>query len=150
MLMPNVINDAGMSGCFRCFFVWRPRKENPERCPRCKSRLWDVPRLEKVRRGGGLGIAEIISPHREKVLTAIRANRGSNPRVFGSVARSTATRRSDVDFLVDFEEDASAFDRIGLAQDLETILGRRADVMSVDGLHWIVRAQVLFEATPLR
>jgi len=83
------------------------------------------------------------------VLEAIRINRGRNPRVFGSVGRGSATSRSDLDLLVDFDEGASLFDQIGLAQDLRGILGRRVEVTSEQGLHWIVRPQVLFEAVPL-
>jgi hypothetical protein len=54
-----------------------------------------------------------------------------------------------VDFLVDFDEGATLFDRIGLIQDLEAILNRLVDVTSDRGLHWIIRPQVLFEAVPL-
>jgi len=118
-------------------------------CPRCKSRLWDVPRLQKVRRGGGLGIAEVVEPNRAAILDALLRNRARNPRVFGSVARGTASKRSDLDLLVDFEEGASVFDQVGLIQDLEDLLGRPVDVATAEGLHWIVRPQVLVEAVAL-
>ena len=26
--------------CKRCGHLWRPRKENPVQCPKCKSLLW--------------------------------------------------------------------------------------------------------------
>lgn len=138
-----------MQGCFRCFFVWKPRSPDPERCPRCKSRLWDVPRLSKVRRGGGLGIPEVVTPHRDDILRLVKKNKARNPRVFGSVARATATKRSDLDLLVDFDPDASAFDHVGLMQDLEEVMGRPVDVADPERLHWIVRPQVLFEAVPV-
>ena len=147
--MSNVIGPSGMSGCFRCFFVWRPRTSEPVRCPRCKSLLWDVPLLDKVRRGGGLGIPEIVQPHRAGILRAVARCHARNPRVFGSVGRGSATRASDLDLLVDFDPGASAFDQVGLAQDLEELLGRRVEVAEPGGLHWIIRPQVLFEAVPL-
>lgn len=147
--MSNVIGPAGLSGCFRCFLVWRPRNPDVARCPRCKSKLWDVPRLTKVRRGGGLGVQEILGPHRADVLAALRTNHAGNPRVFGSVARGTATPKSDVDLLVDFDPKASAFDQVGLMDDLAGILGRKVDVTTSEDLHWIVRPQVLIEAVPL-
>lgn len=147
--MSNVIGADGLSGCFRCFFVWRPRTPEPGRCPRCKSRLWDVPRLEKVHRGGGLSVEEVLGPRRPEVLDLVRKNRARNPRVFGSIARGTATRKSDLDLLVDFEPGASAFDQIGLIQDLEDLLRRRVDVTTPSGLHWIVRPQAVWEAVPL-
>jgi uncharacterized protein len=68
--------------------------------------------------------------------------------VFGSVARNQADRESDLDLLVDFDPDATAFDHVGLLQDLEQLFHRRVDVAEPDGLHWLVRPQVLFEAIP--
>jgi uncharacterized protein len=147
--MSNLIDPSGFAGCFRCFHVWKPRHSEVGRCPRCKSQLWDVPKLSKIRRGGGLGIGEIIGPRRDEVLAAIRRYKAGHPRVFGSVARGSANRRSDVDFLVEREEGMGLFDRIALVEDLERILGRRVDVTTVDGLHWIVRPQVLVESVPL-
>jgi len=147
--MSNSISPDGLAGCFRCSFVWRPRKPDAAICPRCKSSLWDVPRLEKVKRGGGLGISDVIGPHRDEVLRLIAKNRASNPRVFGSVARGTASRRSDIDLLVDFAPEASAFDQVGLIQDLEDLLGRTVDVAEPGGLHWLIRAQVMWEAVRL-
>ncbi len=79
----------------------------------------------------------------------MRSNKARNPRVFGSVARSEATSKSDVDLLVDFDPDATAFDHVGLIQDLERVLHRKVDVAEPGGLHWLIRPQVLFEAIPV-
>jgi uncharacterized protein len=83
------------------------------------------------------------------VLDALVRNKAGHPRVFGSVGRGSAHRRSDVDLLVEFEPGATVFDQIALTHELEQILNRRVDVTTVDGLHWIVRPQVLVEAIPL-
>ncbi|HTT73766.1 MAG TPA: nucleotidyltransferase family protein [Thermoplasmata archaeon] len=147
--MSNPIGPDGLSGCFRCFFVWHPRTPDPFRCPRCKSRLWDVPLISKVRRGGGLGIEDVIGPRRREFERLLTKNRATHPRVFGSVARGSATAKSDLDILVDMEPGASAFDQIGLVQDLEKLFDRRVDVAEPGGLHWIVRPQVLLEAVPV-
>lgn len=33
--------------CFRCGHQWKPRIERrPLQCPKCTSRVWDVPRQE--------------------------------------------------------------------------------------------------------
>ncbi len=144
--MSNSIGPSGLSGCFRCGFVWTPRSLNPLRCARCKSRLWDAPLIQPVRQGRGLGVREIIVPKREALRVALAAHRARNPRVFGSVARKQATRQSDLDLLVDFDPGASAFDQTGLIADLEDLFGRRVDVAEPGGLHWLVRPQVLFEA----
>ncbi len=32
--------------CQRCLHTWRMRRRSPPMCPRCKSRLWRIPRGE--------------------------------------------------------------------------------------------------------
>jgi len=145
----NLLQPEGLAGCFRCAYVWRPRSSEPERCPRCKSKLWDVPKLRPVRPGKGLGIREIVGPKREELLVALRAHRARNPRVFGSVVRSKASVASDLDLLVDFDPEASLFDHVGLLLDLEKVFRRKVDVTEPNGLHWLIRPQVLFEAVPV-
>lgn len=82
-------------------------------------------------------------------MIALRANKASNPRVFGSVRRSEATKKSDLDLLVDMDDSASVFDLVGLKDDLERLFKRKVDVLTPDGLHWLARPQILFEAIPV-
>jgi uncharacterized protein len=65
------------------------------------------------------------------------------------VARREATNKSDVDMLVEFDSGASVFDQMALVADLEDLVGRRVEVTTPQGLHWMVRLQVLFEALPV-
>ena len=146
--MPDI--SEGLAGCFRCAYVWRPsRPQPPKICPRCKSRFWDSPVLRPARTGQGLGIPELLLPRREAILAAVRRHGFGHVRVFGSVRRSTATPSSDVDLLVDRDPGASLIDRAALVDELETLLGRRVDVVPEESLHWLARPQVLFEAVPL-
>ncbi len=105
--------------------------------------------IRPVRRGHGLGIAEIVTPKRAELERVLRSRRARNPRVFGSVARRSAGPKSDLDLLVEFDPGASAFDQFGLMEDLEKLFGRKVDVAEPSGLHWLVRPQVLFEAVPV-
>ena len=54
-----------------------------------------------------------------------------------------------MDLLVELDSGRSLLDQIALAQDLETLLGRRVDVVEPEGLHWFIRERVLQEAVPL-
>ena len=69
--------------------------------------------------------------------------------IFGSVVREEDNQSSDIDFLVNFEEGRTLFDLIRLKQDLETLLGRPVDVVSVNALHPRIKNQVINQAVQL-
>jgi len=77
---------------------------------------------------------EALRTRREEILAAAHRRRATHIRVFGSVARGDAGPESDVDFLVDFEPQASLVDQVGLIQDLQRLLGISVDVVSSGGL----------------
>ena len=56
---------------------------------------------------------------------------------------------SNIDLLVDFAEDASLFDQIGLRLDLADLLGAEVDVVGSESLRGSFRDRVLAEAVPL-
>ena len=67
--------------------------------------------------------------------------------VFGSHARGTAGKRSDVDILVEFEPDGVNFDNyMELKFYLQRVLKRRVDLVVVDALRPELRATILREA----
>lgn len=83
-------------------------------------------------------------------IVEIAARHGAyNVRVFGSAARGTAGPESDLDLLVDVQEEHSSWFPAGLILDLEALLGREIDVVTEEALHWTIRDQVLAEAVPL-
>ncbi|EQD67811.1 DNA polymerase beta subunit [mine drainage metagenome] len=118
-------------------------------CPRCKSRLWDTPNIWPISLGEGLGIPEVIGPHRTRVIAVARKYGAKRVRVFGSVRRRSANERSDVDILVDDLPRASLLDHARLETELGQLLGRTVDVMEEGSLPWSIRPQVLAEAIPL-
>lgn len=93
-------------------------------------------------------IDRLLLENRDAVLRLVAKHGASNVRVFGSVARGEATPTSDVDLLVDGLENCS-WGGGGLLVDLEELLGRRVDLVSVEDLHWSIRDRVLKEAVPL-
>lgn len=58
----------------------------------------------------------------------------SRVRLFGSAARGDDRPDSDIDLLVDFDEDSSLFDLMRMSRELEALLGRPVDVVSAGGL----------------
>lgn len=63
--------------------------------------------------------------------------------LFGSQARGTAHAESDIDVLVEFEEDTSTYDNLlGLHDYLRRILGREVDLVTLERLSPHVRSHV--------
>ena len=94
-------------------------------------------------------ISEIIGNKREEVLALAARYGASNVRIFGSVARGTADTDSDIDILVDMEKGRSLLDLGGLLMELQRLLGRDVDVITVAGLRSRIRARVLDRAVKL-
>lgn len=87
----------------------------------------------------------------ERLIQTAARHGARNVRVFGSVARGTATEESDPDLLVDFEPERNLFDLVGLKQEVEEALGglRKVDVVTENALSPRVRQRVLREAVSL-
>ena len=144
--------DVPLLRCYRCLYLWHPRGPIIHMCPRCKSRLWNVPKVQPVTKGNGPGIAEILDPHMIEIVRLARKFRVKRIRVFGSVARNEATPKSDVDLLVDFDWSKPYPGGLrvpGLQIELREVLGRSVDVVTENSLHWAVRPQAVHEAVPL-
>lgn len=92
---------------------------------------------------------ELLSAKRRELLVLAARHGARNVRVFGSVARGDSGPHSDIDLLVDLEPGRSLFDLGGLLVDLESLLGRKVDLVTENGLHWFIRDRVLQEAVPL-
>jgi uncharacterized protein len=135
--------------CLRCGYVWRPRRLEVRICPRCKSPRWESPRRRPDGPGTGLGVPEVLGPHRDRILELARNYHVRRLRVFGSVARAKATRRSDVDLIMERAPGWDGFDRMRLQEALERLLHRRVDLTTEAGLHPMVRPTALAEAVQL-
>ncbi len=92
---------------------------------------------------------EVIRAKREEIQRIAIKHGARNVRVFGSVARGEARPDSDVDFLIDVEPVTSSWFPAGLVQDLESLLGRRVEVVTERGLNHLIRDEVLREAVPV-
>jgi len=97
-----------------------------------------------------MGTARGILEQKRDDILRLAASRGAGRvRVFGSVARGEDGEDSDIDLLVEMDEGRSLLDLIGFALGVEGVTGRRVDVVTEDGLHHLIRQQVLGEAQPL-
>jgi predicted nucleotidyltransferase len=87
---------------------------------------------------------------RRDMLNQIAARHGaSNIRLFGSVARGEERPDSDIDLLIDLAEDRGFGDYLALAEELETLLHRKVDLVLARSLSPYFRPYVEADATPL-
>lgn len=89
----------------------------------------------------------LIIEHRDALLSLAKRHGLSNVRVFGSMARGDA--HADSDLLVELQPGTSGLALGGMLVDVEALLGRRADVLTVGFLPPGLRERVLQEAIPL-
>lgn len=88
----------------------------------------------------------LLEEKRGEILRIASEHGAREVRVFGSVARGEDDRESDIDFLVELDPGRSLLDLGGLQMELESLLGRRVDVVTARGLKARIRERVLREA----
>lgn len=92
---------------------------------------------------------DLLQAKREEILRIAERHGARDVRVFGSAARGEASDQSDVDLLVSTTEHTSPWFPVALIEELERLLGRRVDVVTEEGLYWLLRRRILAEARPL-
>lgn len=92
---------------------------------------------------------ELLAAKREEILRIAERHGARNVRVFGSLVRGEDTGASDIDLLVSTHGQTSPWFPVALVADLEALLGRKVDVVTEDGLYWLLRRRILKEARPL-
>ena len=89
-------------------------------------------------------LKQLLQERREEILEMALKHGAFNVRVFGSVARGEETENSDIDFLIDYDlNKISPWFPVRLIRDLEGLLGRKVDVVTVQGLKERIRDRVL-------
>jgi len=96
-----------------------------------------------------MDIYELIAEKRPEILALADKYAIKNIRIFGSVARREATKKSDIDFLVEFPQGTSLFTHAAFQRELSQLLGKEVDVASENGIHENFKKTVLQEAVPL-
>ncbi len=87
---------------------------------------------------------------RDHVIAALRAHEAELKRLgiahlylFGSTARDAACEDSDVDLFFDYEQGTlGLFQLMDVKERASSILGRRADIMTRDSLHKVLRTRI--------
>ncbi len=92
----------------------------------------------------------LLMEKREEILQIAAKHGAYNVRVFGSVARGEETEESDIDLLIDYDlEKITPWFPSKLIRDLQTLLGKKVDIVTEKGLKERIRERVLQEAVKL-
>jgi len=102
--------------------------------------------LERIKRALAVRPSTRVHQHREAIRALAAEHHARAPRIFGSVARGEDEPGSDIDILVDFTDEASLIDEIGLRLGLADLLRVEVDVVAEDSLKGKLRERVLREA----
>lgn len=94
-------------------------------------------------------IRERLETLRPAVMEVAQRYGASNLRVFGSVALNQEHEASDLDLLIDLPASQSLLALVGIAQELEQLLGCPVDVAEPDSLHPLIRSEILQQAVGL-
>lgn len=78
--------------------------------------------------------------------TGILASNGvRRASLFGSVARGEGGENSDIDLLVELDNDRTLLDLVEIKLELEELLNRKVDVVTYDSLNPYLRERILKE-----
>lgn len=88
---------------------------------------------------------DIVKEIKRKATPILKKNGVVKAGIFGSYAKGTQKRDSDIDFLVKFEKGKSLFDLVGLKMELEDSLKKKVDVVTYNSLHHLIRESALKE-----
>jgi|HigsolmetaGSP12D_1036236.scaffolds.fasta_scaffold02956_4 hypothetical protein len=91
----------------------------------------------------------LIESKHNLILEIAKANGVKKISLFGSVVRGEEHEESDIDFLVEFEENRSLFDLIRLKNELEELLNKSVDIVTLNSVHWKIKDQIISEAMQL-
>jgi predicted nucleotidyltransferase len=90
-----------------------------------------------------------IQEIKRKTEAVLRKHGVRRAAVFGSAARGELRPESDVDILVDMQDDASLLDVIELKQELQEALQRDVDIVEYDTIKPTLRESILEQQVPL-
>lgn len=130
------------------------RRDLSEGVTRARARSESEPHAAAnaaLRRVGRMPVPALteLRARRDEILRVAEARGAHNVRVFGSVARGTESDGSDVDFLVQMDDQRSLFDLGGLLMDLQDLLGCDVDVTTDAGLRPRVAQRILADVVEL-
>ena len=80
-----------------------------------------------------------------KIIPTLKSQGVLKAALFGSVVRGEEKKGSDIDLLVELDDDKSLLDLVGLKLELEDSLKTRVDVLTYDAIYPLLKDIILGE-----
>jgi len=86
-----------------------------------------------------------IDNYKSRILPVLKKYGVIKASLFGSIVRGEMTKNSDIDILVEFQDDKTLLDLVGLQNELIEKLKRKVDVITYNSIHPMLKEQILNE-----
>ena len=86
-----------------------------------------------------------IKEIREIILPVLKRHKAKRAGLFGSIARGELSKDSDIDILVEIDDDISLLDFVGIKLELEEALGHKVDLVEYSTIKPRIRDRILNE-----
>lgn len=86
-----------------------------------------------------------IDQIKQKAIPILKQAGVKRSSLFGSYVRGENKENSDIDMLIDFPRGKGLFEFAGLEQQLESVLGKKVDLVTYKSLHPLLKDRILTE-----
>ncbi len=86
---------------------------------------------------------------KEKILPILQRHGVKKVGLFGSFVRDEMREDSDIDILVEIENDMSLLDFVGLKLEIEEALGMKVDLVEYSTIKPLLRERIMSEQVPI-
>lgn len=90
-----------------------------------------------------------IEEVKEKILPILQRHGVKKVGLFGSFVRDEMREDSDIDILVEIENDMGLLDFIGLKLEIEEALGMKVDLVEYSTIKPLLRERIMSEQVPI-
>ena len=84
-----------------------------------------------------------IEELKDKIVNVLKKHGAKRGGLFGSIVRGEMKEDSDIDILVEIEEDISLLDFVGIKLEIEEGLGRKVDLVEYCAIKPSIRERIL-------
>lgn len=90
-----------------------------------------------------------FSEVQQKIIPILKRHGVLRAALFGSLISGKMKEDSDIDLLIDLEQEKSLRDLVALKLELEEVLGRNVDVVEYVTIHPLLKERILREKVPV-